>query len=112
MLKKSFRLGRKELGLFYKKKSFFKKGAFIILRFCRNQKGSSRFAFVVSGPKKSAVSRNLARRRMSEIARTQIDGFPKGIDMVFFLKLGQDRKVPKFNELKKDIINAVSSLNL
>lgn len=82
------------------------------LRCRKTGKTPSKFAFIVSGPKKSAIARNLARRRMSESVRLIIKALPGGFDMVFFLKLGQDKKAPKFSELKKDIIDVVSSLNI
>ena len=112
MFKKAQRLNSKELGLFFKDKSFFRKGRLVVLRYRKSLKKHPKFAFVVSGPKRSAVARNLARRRIAGIVRSELQNRQKNIDMVFFLKLGQDRKVPKFNELKTDIINVVSSINL
>ena len=112
MLKKALKLNRKELGLFYKKKSFLKKCDFITLRFARNKRAGTKFAFIVSGPKKSAVPRNLTRRRMSEIVRVRINSFPEGLDAVFFFKMDKTKKAPKFKDLKKDINNVISSFSI
>lgn len=112
MLPKRSRLNRKELSLFFKQKYFFKKGAAVLLRYQRKQKHKSKVAFVVSGPKKSAVARNLAKRRMSEIVASAFNQLPKSYDMVFSFKLGQDKKVPSADEFKKDIVNVISTLNI
>lgn len=112
MLPKHLRLNRKELNLFFKQKYFFKKGAVVLLRYQRKQKHKSKVEFVVSGPKKSAVARNLAKRRMSEIVASEFNQLPKSYDMVFSFKLGQDKRVPPTNEFKKDIINVISTFNI
>lgn len=84
----------------------------ILLRYQRKQEHKPKVAFVVSGPKKSAIARNLAKRRMSEIVVSQLNKIPKRYDMVFSFKLGQDKKVPATTEFKKDIVNVISTLNI
>lgn len=83
-----------------------------MLRYQRRQKHKAKIAFAVSGPKKSAAARNLAKRRMSEIVASEFHKLPKSYDMVFSFKLRQDKKVPLANEFKKDIVNVVSTLNI
>lgn len=83
-----------------------------MLRYQRKQKHKSKVAFVVSGPKKSAVARNLAKRRMSEIVASEFNKLPKSYDLVFCFKLGQDKKAPSTNEFKKDIVNVISTFNI
>lgn len=112
MLPKNLRLNRRELNLFFKKKSIFKKGTIVSLRYQNKQAYKPKAAFIVSGPKKSAAARNLARRRISEIVAAEFNRLPKNRDTVFFFKLGQDKKVPTNKEFKKDIINVISLLNI
>ena len=107
MLKKSLRLGRKDLDVFFKRKSVFTSGRLVNLRYINNDLKTTRFAFVVSfsgdQPQKGrAVLRNLVRRRMSEVVRLIFKKIPPGRDVVLFLKL-KTRKPPKYEELKEDI---------
>lgn len=102
MLKKSLRLGKKDLAAIFKARTRYFKGKLITARAVFNGKKITRFAFVVSGPKhRAAALRNLARRRMSAAAEEK-KNTPPGIDVVLFLKLG-GRSVPSFKEIKSDI---------
>lgn len=112
MLKRIFRLNRGDLGLFFKEKGIYKKGKRVTLRLCVNRLKTPRFAFVVIGPPRSAAQRNLVRRRMSEIVKLKLTKLLKGVDMVFFLKLGKDKKVPPYKEIEKDILNVCAQINL
>ena len=112
MLKKSLRIDRRGLEVFFsarggsKPRSFY--GKIVAMRARRNNSTTNRFAFVVSGPKtRAAHLRNLARRRMAEAVRTMLKIIPPGRDVVFFLKLNE-RKVPSFAALKEDIKNVIS----
>jgi len=104
-------LTRKEINLFFKniRKTRFAGGKFVSVRYT---KGANNTAFIVSGPKKSAAPRNLVRRRISEIVRNSNVIIPRGTDVVFFLKLGQDKKVPNYQDLKKDIKYVVSKISI
>lgn len=116
MLKKVLRLGRRDLDLFFRKRSKFTKGDVISARFTENNLNYSRFAFVVSFEDKQkrkgrAVLRNILRRRMSEAVRSFADDIKPGADMVFFIKL-KDRTAPKYAELKEDIKYVLSKSHL
>lgn len=107
MLKKDLRLNRKDLNLFFKKKTGFTAGNLVSVRFMKNSLNINRFAVVLtfSGgiPKKGrAVKRNLIRRRILEIIRLAIGKLGSGLDIVFFVKIS-NKSTPKFNELKEDI---------
>ncbi len=103
MLKKALRLGRADLAKIFKSKTRSFRGKIISVRVSRSGKQKNRFAFIVSGPKnRGAALRNLAKRRMSEAAKSFIKTIPSGRDVVFFIKLSE-RKVPSFREIKEDI---------
>lgn len=105
MLKKGLRLGRKDLETFFRSKSRHFRGNIVTMRARRNSKSVNRFAFVVSGVKsRGAALRNLARRRMAEAVQ-KMGG--AGWDIVFFVKLSE-RKVPSFDDLKKDVKYVIS----
>ena len=112
MLRRIFRLNRGDLKLFFKKGGFYRKGKRVTLRICINRLKTPRFAFVVLGPPRSAAQRNLVRRRMSEIVKLKFPKLLKGADMVFFLKLGKDKKVPPYKEIEEDILNVCAQINL
>ena len=108
MLKKSLRLGRRDLENFFRKKSYRFRGALITARASRSGGPYSRFAFVASGPKNRAAHlRNLARRRMAEATQAMLKDVPAGWDIVFFIKLS-GRQVPSLDAIKKDIKNVLS----
>jgi len=95
------RLGRRELAVFFSGKTRAIKEGDILLRIKPNSRNLKRFAFIVSGPKKSAAARNLTRRRLNEIIRDEIREIPPGWDMVFSVRLST-KKAFSFSELKKD----------
>ncbi len=100
------RLGRQELAVFFSGKIRAIKEGDILLRIKQNNKSLNRFAFVVSGPKKSAAARNLTRRRLNEIIRNEAGEIPPGWDMVFSARLSA-KKALGFSELKKDARNVL-----
>lgn len=111
MLKKIYRLKRKEIELFFGSKSRYARGKLVSVKYRRTTNKISRFAFVVSSPKKRfAAKRNLLRRRLSEIVRRKLGEIPTGPDgtvgagwdIVFFLK-PKGPQIPTFRELKEDI---------
>lgn len=102
MLKKSLRLKKRDIELFFKKKTQYLRGGFVYMRYTKNNTTKNRFAFVVSGPKKSAAARNLTRRRMSEIIKEHEVKIKGGFDIILFIKL-IEKKSPKYEALKKDI---------
>ena len=117
MLKKILRLSRKDLEAFFstgggsafggKKRPKFTTGKLVSLRFNENNLKHSRFAFIVSFEDKQkrkgrAVIRNLLRRRMSEIVRNSVKNIKPGLDMVFFIKI-KNQKQPKYRALTEDI---------
>lgn len=62
-------------------------GPFCILRIRKSDSDPSKIGFVASGKIfKTAVARNRARRRMSEIIRLHADSIPSGFDMSFIAK--------------------------
>lgn len=116
MLKRSLRLSRRDLENFFRKRSYYFRGALITARARRSRGPISRFAFVASGTKNRAAHlRNLARRRMAEAVQAMLkdvlagpDGaVGAGWDIVFFIKL-PGRQVPSFEVIKKDIKNVLS----
>jgi len=112
MLRSKFRISRSDLESFFKGKSFFAKGNIVSLRFKKDSKDYTRWAFVVTSAKKrTAVSRNTARRRMSEITMEIQDRTQAGLDIVFFLKL-PDKNVPSYKSLKDDIIHLLTQKTL
>ncbi|KKT41824.1 MAG: hypothetical protein UW30_C0004G0023 [Candidatus Giovannonibacteria bacterium GW2011_GWA2_44_13b] len=116
MLKKSLRLNRKDLEGFFKKRARFVSGSIVSARFTENNLKYSRFAFVVSFENKQkrkgrAVLRNLLRRRMSEIAGSLIKSIKPGQDIVFFIKL-KNQKAPAYADLKKDILYVLSKSHI
>jgi len=107
MLKKSLRLGKRDLEGFFKAKSRFCPGNLLQMRFLPAAE-ATKWAFVVSSSvKKNAVARNLVRRRMAEIARDLGDQIKKNADLVFFLKLGE-KKTPSYEKLKNDMIRILT----
>ena len=103
MLKKALRLGRADLAKIFKSKTRSFRGKIVSVIVFRNDKQKNRFAFIVSGPKnRGAALRNLARRRMSEAAKSFLKTIPIGRDVVFFIKLSE-RFAPSFKEIKEDI---------
>ena len=110
MLKKALRLGRADLAKIFKSKTRSFRGKIVSVIVFRNDKQKNRFAFIVSGPKKrGAALRSLARRRMSEAAKSFLKTIPaarlqdgQGRDVVFFIKLSE-RRVPSFAEIREDI---------
>lgn len=99
-------LGGRRLKAFFSGKTRAIKGRDILLRFKKNDENLKRFAFIVSGPKKSAVARNLTRRRLSEIIRAESGAIPGGWDAVFSVRLSQ-KKAIGFAELKEDAKNVL-----
>jgi ribonuclease P protein component len=70
----------------------------------RNDKGKSRFGFVVSKKiSKSAVHRNRIKRAFREAVRRNLDYFPKGIDAVILTKKSIFKKTTEeiMRELEK-----------
>lgn len=116
MLNRASRLDRKALDSFFHKKTAYKAGNFVSVRFVRNGLKKSRYGAVISFaggvPKKGrAVPRNLARRRILEAVRTQTEDISPGWDVVFFAKLNS-KSAPKYAEIKTDIINVLHSAHL
>ena len=73
----------KDLSRVFKSRKKFSDGKSLILKISENNLEFSRFAFVV-GKKvsKKAVQRNSIKRKLSEIARTQMPGLDKGWDLI------------------------------
>lgn len=108
MLKKSQRLGKRDIENFFKNrfKSYRLRG--IVLRVSKNESKIPRFAFIVSSSiKRNAVARNLTRRRMAEITQELSPKINNNLDMVFSFKLS-GKKSPSFISLKNDIIELLS----
>ena len=115
MLKKNLRLSRADLGAFFRKRSKFAAGKLVSAGFIENNLKYSRFAFVVSFEDKQkrkgrAVLRNLLRRRMSEIIRAKAENIKTGMDIVFFIKLKNQK--PTYEDLKEDILYVLSKSHL
>ncbi|MBI2023264.1 ribonuclease P protein component [Candidatus Giovannonibacteria bacterium] len=112
MLKKSLRIGKRDLNIFFKIKTRFAKGNLLTLKYAPNgpacrtgRTKSSRWTFVVSVKfKKGAAFRNLARRRMNAVAEEILAGVKPGYDLVFFMAV-QKKRVPGFMELRDDMID-------
>lgn len=103
MLKKALRLSGADLVKIFQSKTRSFRGKIVSVRVSRNEKQKNRFAFIASGPKnRGAALRNLAKRRMSEAARSFLKTIPLGRDVVFFIKLLK-KKAPSFKEIKEDI---------
>ena len=116
MLKKTLRLSRADLDAFFRKRSKFAAGKLVSARFAENNLKYSRFAFVASFEDKQkkkgrAVLRNLLRRRISEIIRIMSENVKAGLDIVFFIKL-KNQKAPAHEDLKEDILYVLSKSHL
>ena len=71
------------------------------LVFCENTRGFTRIAVVVSKKvTKTAVKRNLIRRRVYEVLRRNMEYIPKGRDYIFVI-FGADVATMDFMELEK-----------
>ena len=105
------RLGRRELRVFFLGKHSAVRGRNVLLRMKKNRENLNRFAFMVSGPKKSAAARNLTRRRLYEIMRAEARAIPPGWDMIFSTRL-QQKKAVGFLELKADLKNVLHKADL
>lgn len=83
---------KKEIdGVFLQGKSI--KEGYLVLKFAKNQLNSTRFCFVVSKRvSKTAVGRNLLKRRMREIARAALPGLKSGYDLVLIAVPGLEKK--------------------
>ncbi|MDO8523157.1 MAG: ribonuclease P protein component [bacterium] len=108
MLKKTSRLDRKAMDVFFKKKTSYAAGNLVYIRYIKNNLNNSRFGAVISfaagQPKKGrAVLRNLTKRRILEAVRLMTKNIGSGWDMVFFVKI-KGKQAPKFAELKENII--------
>jgi len=111
VLKSSQRIRKnKEFLNLYKKGRFFKDQLFL-LKFVKNSCKSSRFGFVVSlRVSKRAVDRNLLKRRMREIVRSQIESIRDGYDLVFIMS--PNARLADFRKLKDAVINALNRSGL
>lgn len=79
------------------------RGAKASLVFCENTKGFTRMAVVVSKKvDKTAVGRNLIRRRVYEVLRKNLEYIPKGNDYVFVV-FSKDIAKMEFSELEKTL---------
>lgn len=108
MLSKTYRLGKQDVSLFFKRNFRVVRGDIVLLRASENKKGISRWAFIVSSAvTKSASTRNLVRRRMSAVADVCKDTIIPGIDVVFSLTL-RERLPPSYKNLKDDMIQTLT----
>lgn len=109
MLNKRLRLGRKDLGIFFKEGSRYIRSGSVALRARKNGLKKARFAFIVTGPKnRGAVLRNKTRRRLNDAAGLLLDKALPGWDLVFLVKLEKRDTVPSFKELKLEIEHVLS----
>jgi ribonuclease P protein component len=77
------------------------KGSFLIIRFLRNNKDRSRFAFIVSKKVSlKAVDRNKIRRRLSEAVKKYKE-ILAGTDIIFIVL--PQAKLKSFLEIKEEI---------
>ena len=101
---------KKDFELIFKNSKSFKNSLFI-LRVAENNLGLNRFGFVVSQKvSKKAVVRNRIRRRLAEIIKGEIKNIKSGIDLVFIVLAGADKK--DFSEVKSSVSNALAKLGL
>lgn len=110
MLKKQFRLRRKE-----EVQAVFKRGKFVstpelVFRFLPNNLEFTRIAVLV-GVKVSnkAVHRNCIRRRLREIARLHFEKFPRGFDLLIIARDSKLREI-EFAELTQKFLKLLSQL--
>lgn len=81
-------------------------GPFCVLRVWKSGSVPSKIGFVASGKLfKTAVERNLVRRRVREIVRTHIESVPEGFDMTFVAK--PEIRTASFSELKSCILHLI-----
>lgn len=112
MLNKALHIGKKDINAFIKSKSKLARGELVYLRFAPNNKEITRWAFVVStSSKRSAVIRNLTRRRMNEIAGILGKNMQKGWDLVFFVKI-KNRLAPSYSSLKEHMTLILKKVSL
>jgi len=111
MLKKSNRLKKKEdFDRVLKEGKAFKE-SFLLLKIKKNKLISNRFGFIISQKvSKKAVARNKIKRRLSELIRINLDKLKKGIDGIFIVLPGLEKK--SFKELKEIIINIFKKAEL
>ncbi|MFH1546608.1 MAG: ribonuclease P protein component [Patescibacteria group bacterium] len=110
MLKKEFRLRQKE-----EVEAVFKRGKFVsipelIFRFLPNNLGFTRITILV-GVKLSnkAVHRNRIRRRLRELARLNLEKFPKGFDLLIVARDSKLREM-EFERLTQKFLSLVARL--
>lgn len=103
------KLTKRDIKDFFASRNRVFRGSILLLRLRKISKDNPpRFAFIVSSAvKRNAPTKNLVRRRMSEIARVLLPKIKTGYDIVFSYKL-QNKKAPSFLELKNDIINLLT----
>ena len=110
MLKKEFRLRRKE-----EVQTVFKCGKFVsipelIFRFLPNNLEFTRIAVLV-GVKisKKAVDRNRIRRRLRELTRLHFEKFPRGFDLLVIARDSKLREI-EFEKLTQKFLSLVARL--
>ena len=93
MLSKTNRLTRKrDIEWVFKEGKGFKEG-FLILKLGENNLKESRFGFIVSQKvSKRAIVRNKIKRRLREIVKMKFKKIKKGVDGLFIVCPGLERK--------------------
>lgn len=102
MLKKERRLAKEEIEEIIKKgRSIY--SPFVSIRYLIDSNKNSRFSFVISSKvSKSAVSRNLFKRRCRAIIQKNLDKIKDGGSFIFFAKNGVLER--SYRELESDVI--------
>ncbi len=88
--------------VFSSKKYYFSS---ILVRYCPNDQNCSRFVIVPERKTHGAVGRNLIRRRISEILRTNQQRIREGFDIAFFVK--RDILDFKYEDLSDLLVKAL-----
>ncbi|MDR3048978.1 MAG: ribonuclease P protein component [Elusimicrobiota bacterium] len=101
---------QRDFKLVFKKGLKFDAKTVKVLAFKREGKQIRRLGLVASAKVGNAVQRNLAKRRLREIFRTNKNNMAQGLDLVFILK----PKIAsvKYNELQKAILDILTKAKL
>ncbi len=111
--------------MFFKNKSGFFRGNVLSMRVgghgdtLSDKREAIKFAFVASGPvKRGATLRNLLRRRMNEIIRTNLKNTKtqnNSLNIVFFYKIkngAKSKDLPSYKFLKDDMMELLRAAKI
>lgn len=101
---------KKDFEVIFKNSKSFKSSLFIF-KIMENSLSLNRFGFVVSQKvSKNATTRNLVRRRLTEVMKAEINKIAIGTDIVIIALPGIEKKT--FSDIKEEVVNALVKTRL